>query len=74
MATGAAADIVIFDPNTIGSEARGEMRHALPGGPRRLVVEAHGIVYSIVNGRVILNRNFRSRVFPVSTSWTEWSN
>jgi N-acyl-D-amino-acid deacylase len=54
LATGAAADIVIFDPNTIGSEARGEMRHDLPGGARRLVVEAQGIVYSIVNGRVIL--------------------
>ncbi|HEV3112900.1 MAG TPA: amidohydrolase family protein [Candidatus Binataceae bacterium] len=54
LAAGAAADLVIFDPNTIGSEARGEMRHDLPGGARRLVVEAQGIVYSIVNGRVIL--------------------
>jgi N-acyl-D-amino-acid deacylase len=54
LAAGAAADLVIFDPNTIGSEARGEMRHDLPGGARRRVVEAQGIVYSIVNGRVIL--------------------
>jgi N-acyl-D-aspartate/D-glutamate deacylase len=51
---GAAADVVIFDQNTIGSEARGEMRHDLPGGARRLVVEADGIVYSIVNGEVIM--------------------
>jgi N-acyl-D-aspartate/D-glutamate deacylase len=53
---GAAADLVIFDPDTIGSDARGEMRHDLPGGARRLVVEARGIVYSIVNGRVILKQ------------------
>jgi N-acyl-D-aspartate/D-glutamate deacylase len=53
---GAAADLVIFDPNTIGSDARGEMRNDLPSGARRLVVEARGIVYSIVNGRVILKQ------------------
>jgi N-acyl-D-amino-acid deacylase len=51
---GAAADIVIFDPRTVGSDARAEMRHDLPGGARRLVVPAQGIVYSIVNGRVIM--------------------
>jgi N-acyl-D-amino-acid deacylase len=53
---GAAADIVIFDPDSVGSAARAEMRHDLPGGARRLVVEAQGIVYSIVNGEVILNQ------------------
>ena len=51
---GAAADIVIFDEKTVGSAARGEMRNDLPGAARRLVVEAQGIVYSIVNGQVIL--------------------
>jgi N-acyl-D-amino-acid deacylase len=51
---GAAADIVIFDEAAVGSAARGEMRHDLPGGARRLVVEAEGIVYSIVNGEVVL--------------------
>jgi N-acyl-D-amino-acid deacylase len=52
---GSAADIVIFDPDTVGSAARGQMRHDLPGGARRLIVEAQGIVYSIVNGQVILH-------------------
>jgi N-acyl-D-aspartate/D-glutamate deacylase len=51
---GAAADIVIFDEAAVGSAARGEMRHDLPGGARRLVVEAEGIVYAIVNGEVVL--------------------
>ena len=51
---GAAADIVIFDESTVGSAARGEMRRDLPGGARRLVVEAQGIIHSIVNGQVIL--------------------
>jgi N-acyl-D-amino-acid deacylase len=51
---GAAADIVIFDEHTVGSATRAEMRKDLPGGARRLVVEAQGIIHSIVNGRVIM--------------------
>jgi N-acyl-D-amino-acid deacylase len=51
---GANADIVIFDPQTVGSQTRAEMRNDLPGGARRLVVEAEGIAYSIVNGEIIL--------------------
>ncbi len=61
---GAAADIVIFDPNTVGSAARGEMRHDLPGGARRLVVEAQGILYSIVNGQIVLEDGKFSDVLP----------
>jgi N-acyl-D-aspartate/D-glutamate deacylase len=61
---GAAADIVIFDPDTVGSAARGEMRRDLPGGARRLVVEAQGILYSIVNGQVVLQDGKFSDVLP----------
>jgi N-acyl-D-aspartate/D-glutamate deacylase len=61
---GAAADIVIFDEHTVGSAARGEMRRDLPGGARRLVVEAQGIVYSIVNGQVVLENGKFSEVLP----------
>ena len=48
-----AADIVIFDYNTIGSGKRPEMRYDLPGGGRRLVMPAQGMHYIIVNGEVL---------------------
>lgn len=50
IAPGLAADFAIFDLARVGSSKRGEMRHDLPGGGRRLVVPAHGIEYTIVNG------------------------
>jgi N-acyl-D-aspartate/D-glutamate deacylase len=50
---GLAADLAIFDFETVGSAARGEMVHDLPGGARRLVVKAHGVHYTIVNGKVV---------------------
>jgi N-acyl-D-amino-acid deacylase len=61
---GAAADIVIFDPHTVGSAARAQMRHDLPGGARRLVVEAQGIVYSIVNGAPIIREGKPTDALP----------
>jgi N-acyl-D-amino-acid deacylase len=61
---GAAPDLVIFDERTVGSAARGEMRRDLPGGARRLVVEAQGIVYSIVNGEVVLQEGKFSDILP----------
>ena len=53
LAQGMAADIAIFDANTIGSPKRPEMRYDLPGGGRRLVVPAHGVMYTVVNGEVL---------------------
>ncbi len=50
---GMAADIAIFDPDTVGSNLRGTMRNDLPGGGRRLVMEARGIYSTIVNGQVL---------------------
>ncbi len=50
---GLAADIVIFDPATIGSAKRGERRHDLPGGAKRIVMPSQGIDYTIVNGTVV---------------------
>ena len=47
---GMAADLVVFDYNTIGSDRRGEMRNDLPGGGRRFVMPARGIEHVIVNG------------------------
>jgi N-acyl-D-amino-acid deacylase len=48
---GMAADVVVFDYNTIGSAKRGEMANDLPGGGRRLVVRPNGIEHVVVNGQ-----------------------
>jgi N-acyl-D-amino-acid deacylase len=53
LAPGMAADITIFDFDTIGSPERPEVRNDLPGGARRLVTTAEGIKYTIVNGQVL---------------------
>jgi N-acyl-D-aspartate/D-glutamate deacylase len=45
-----AADIAIFDPNTVGSSNRGERRYDLPGGGKRMVMPSRGVRYTIVNG------------------------
>ena len=50
IAPGAAADLAIFDPDTVGSAERGKMRNDLPGGARRLVMEARGVRHTVVNG------------------------
>ena len=50
---GLAADITIFDMHTVSSPERPEIRHDLPGGGRRLVTQAEGIQYTIVNGQVL---------------------
>ena len=53
LAPGLAADFAIFDLARVGSKKRGEMRHDLPGGGRRLVMPAQGVEYTIVNGQVL---------------------
>ena len=50
---GMAADVVVFDYNTIGSAKRGEMRNDLPGGGRRIVMTARGIEHVVVNGQTL---------------------
>ncbi len=50
---GLAADFAIFDLNTVGSKKRGEMRTDLPGGGRRLVMPAEGVIHTVVNGSVL---------------------
>jgi N-acyl-D-aspartate/D-glutamate deacylase len=47
---GLAADIAIFDPQTVGSSNRGERRYDLPGGGKRMVMPSRGVRYTIVNG------------------------
>ena len=53
---GYAADVAIFDPATIGSANRGERRHDLPGGGKRMVMPSRGVECTIVNGEVTYDR------------------
>jgi N-acyl-D-aspartate/D-glutamate deacylase len=53
---GLAADVVIFDPDTIGDEPLTRVRD-LPGGADRLVAGATGIDAVIVNGELLRQHN-----------------
>jgi N-acyl-D-amino-acid deacylase len=61
---GADADVTIFDPGTIGSAKRQEMRDDLPGHGRRLVTAAHGVEYTIVNGDVLYEHQQHTGALP----------
>ncbi len=61
---GMAADITIFDFDRIGSPERPEIRHDLPGGGRRLVTQADGIEYTIVNGTILYQSRAHTGALP----------
>jgi len=61
---GLAADFAIFDFTTIGSQKRGEIRHDLPGGGRRLGMPAQGGRYTIVNGVVLYEDSKHTGALP----------
>jgi N-acyl-D-amino-acid deacylase len=61
---GKAADVVVFDYNTVGSAKRGEMRNDLPGGGRRLVMPARGIEHVVVNGQGLYDGGKPSGTLP----------
>lgn len=61
---GLAADITIFDLDTVGSPERPEIRRDLPGGGRRLVTQAEGILYTIVNGQVLYEGRRHTGALP----------
>ena len=63
IAPGKAADITIFDPDTISSKPR-EPVHDLPGGTMRLKRDAIGIDYVIVNGEVLLEGGEHTGALP----------
>jgi N-acyl-D-amino-acid deacylase len=60
---GKAADITIFDPDTIASKPR-EQGHDLPDGSVHVKREAIGIDYVIVNGEVLLERGEHTGALP----------
>ena len=64
IAQGLAADFAIFDLNTVGSKKRGEMRTDLPGGGRRLVMPAEGVMHTVVNGSVLYEDQKHTGALP----------
>src|SRR5262245_38960175 len=61
---GMAADLVLFDYDTIGSGKRPQMRYDLPGGGRRLVMPAQGVHSTIVNGVVLYEDGQHTGALP----------
>jgi N-acyl-D-aspartate/D-glutamate deacylase len=62
---GAHADIVVFDPETIGSE-NATLVHDLPGDTPRLTAGANGIVRVLVNGVETVADNEATGALPGS--------
>ena len=61
---GLAADLAIFDFDRISSPERPEVRNDFPGGGRRLVTQAEGIEYTIVNCKVLYDRGKHTGALP----------
>ena len=60
---GLAADITVFDPETIGARMP-TVEHDLPAGAMRLKQTARGIAATIVNGEVLLRDNEHTGAQP----------
>jgi len=66
IAAGKAADIVIFDPDTIAQKPR-EPAYDFPGGEMHVKQGAIGIDYVIVNGEVLLEGGEHTGALPGQT-------
>jgi N-acyl-D-aspartate/D-glutamate deacylase len=60
---GMAADLVLFDPQTV-REREPEMVSDLPAGEKRLIQRADGIKMTIVNGQVLIEDGEHAGEFP----------
>ncbi len=60
---GMAADLVVFDPKTIGARMP-DVVHDLPAGAKRLKQTADGILNTVVNGEILLTNNEHSGAVP----------
>jgi len=60
---GFAADLVVFDPQTIGPEMP-EVVHDLPAGAKRLTQRCRGIAATVVNGEVLLRDGKHTGALP----------
>jgi N-acyl-D-aspartate/D-glutamate deacylase len=62
---GNVADIVVFDPDTVGAQIP-TVERDLPGGAMRLKQKANGILATIVGGQVVLRNNEHTGAYPGS--------
>jgi N-acyl-D-amino-acid deacylase len=60
---GMAADLVLFDPETV-RECEPEMVNDLPGGEKRLIQRASGVKMTIVNGAVLVEDGEHTGAYP----------
>ena len=60
---GYAADVIVFDPDTIGPQMP-ELVYDLPAGARRLKQKADGLLATVVNGQVLLRNNEHTGAEP----------
>ena len=63
VASGKAADLVVFDPRTVAAGEK-EMLYDLPGGERRFVQRAEGVHRVIVNGAVLFAEGKHTGALP----------
>jgi N-acyl-D-aspartate/D-glutamate deacylase len=63
LAEGAYADVVVFDPATVGYQPE-RTRHDLPGGAPRLYAESTGIEHVLVNGVEIVRSGAATGAIP----------
>jgi N-acyl-D-aspartate/D-glutamate deacylase len=63
IATGKAADLVLFDPDTV-DDVPPEYVRDLPGGGKRLVARALGVHATIVGGRVLYRDGAHTGAWP----------
>jgi N-acyl-D-aspartate/D-glutamate deacylase len=60
---GLAADIMVFDPDTIAAEMP-EVVHDLPAGAKRLIQKTRGIKATVVNGKTLLREGQHTGALP----------
>ena len=64
LAEGMAADITVFNADTVGSAEHPHMVEDLPAGGKRLIAEADGIDYTLVNGEIVFESGKHSGALP----------
>ena len=60
---GMDADLVVFDPATVGTQPL-EWVNDLPGGAPRLIERSQGIIWSIIGGEVVFANNEYQGIMP----------